>query len=107
MTPCRVRNGPDRLALVTATNSGSSVPERDDAAQPDSARSSSTQAATQKPATTQAAQPKVAFSKPPLGAPIDRIMLPQMYGGDAWPRHQYVDDLEIWNWFPDNATNPH
>ena len=72
-TPCRVRSGADRLALVTATNSGSPVPERDDAAQPDSATSSSTQASTEKPATTEAAQPKVAIGKPALGTPIDRI----------------------------------
>jgi hypothetical protein len=37
-------------------------------------------------------------------SPIDRIMLPQMYGGDFWPRDQYVDDLEIWNWFPPDAS---
>jgi hypothetical protein len=38
------------------------------------------------------------------GSPIDRIMLPQQYGGDEWPRDQYVDDLEIWNGFPANAS---
>jgi hypothetical protein len=40
------------------------------------------------------------------GSPIDRIMLPQQYGGDEWPRDQYVDDVEIWNGFPWNAS-PH
>jgi hypothetical protein len=39
------------------------------------------------------------------GSPIDRIMLPQQYGGDEWPRDQYVDDLEIWNGFPANASD--
>ena len=34
------------------------------------------------------------------GAAISRLMLPQQYGGDAWPRNQYVDDLEIWDGFP-------
>jgi hypothetical protein len=24
--------------------------------------------------------------------------------GDFWPRDQYVDDLEIWNWFPPDAS---
>jgi hypothetical protein len=38
------------------------------------------------------------------GAPISRINLPQMYGGDVWPRDQYVDDLEIWDGFPPNAS---
>lgn len=38
------------------------------------------------------------------GAPIDRIMLPQMYGGAYWPREQYVDDVEIWNGFPPDAS---
>ena len=37
-------------------------------------------------------------------AAIDRIMLPQMYGGDYWPREQYVDDVEIWNGFPPDAS---
>jgi hypothetical protein len=37
-------------------------------------------------------------------AVIDRIMLPQMYGGDFWPREQYVDDVEIWNGFPPDAS---
>src|SRR5687768_14592325 len=94
-TPCRVRSGADRLALVTATNSGSPVPERDDAAQPDSATSSSTQAATEKAATTEAAQPKVAIDKPALGTPIDRIPVhkvsPVIEGG-AYPAKAVVGE---------------
>ncbi len=38
------------------------------------------------------------------GSPIDRLMLPQQYGGDVWPRDQYVDDMEIWNGFPADAS---
>jgi len=38
------------------------------------------------------------------GIRVDRIMLPQMYGGAYWPREQYVDDLEIWNGFPPDAS---
>lgn len=38
------------------------------------------------------------------GSPISRMNLPQMYGGDVWPRDQYVDDLEIWDGFPSNAS---
>ncbi|HEV7609896.1 MAG TPA: family 16 glycoside hydrolase [Steroidobacteraceae bacterium] len=38
------------------------------------------------------------------GSPISRMNLPQMYGGDVWPRDQYVDDLEIWDGFPGNAS---
>lgn len=38
------------------------------------------------------------------GSPIVRINLPQMYGGDEWPREQFVDDVEIWNGFPSNAS---
>jgi hypothetical protein len=34
------------------------------------------------------------------GSPISRMNLPQMYGGNVWPRDQYVDDLEIWDGFP-------
>jgi hypothetical protein len=42
--------------------------------------------------------------------PIDRLMLPQMYGGDVFPavpdnRKQYVDDLEIWNGMPGDASD--
>jgi starch synthase (maltosyl-transferring) len=73
MTPCRAASRADRLALVTATNSGFPVPERDDAAQPGSTESSSPQASTATPATTAAATPRVTVSTPALGAPIDRI----------------------------------
>jgi len=38
------------------------------------------------------------------GSRIDRIMLPQNYGGEEWPRDQYVDDLEIWTGFPAGAS---
>jgi len=38
------------------------------------------------------------------GSPIDRVNLPQMYGGDAYERNQYVDDLEFWDAFPENAS---
>jgi starch synthase (maltosyl-transferring) len=83
------------LALVTATNSGFPVPERDDAAQPDSAASSSTQASTKKPATTEALPPRVAISKPALGTPIDRIPVhkvsPVIEGG-AYPAKAVVGE---------------
>jgi starch synthase (maltosyl-transferring) len=83
------------LALVTATNSGFPVPERDDAAQPDSAASSSTQASTKKPATTEAVPPRVAISKPALGTPIDRIPVhkvsPVIEGG-AYPAKAVVGE---------------
>jgi starch synthase (maltosyl-transferring) len=83
------------LALVTATNSGFPVPERDDAAQPGSAESSSTQASTEKPATTQAARPKIAMSRPALGTPIDRIPVhkvsPVIEGG-AYPAKAVVGE---------------
>src|SRR5215218_6416139 len=95
ITPCRIRSRADRLALVTATNSGFPVPERDDAAQPDSAASSSTQASTEKPATTQAARPKIAMSRPALGTPIDRIPVhkvsPVIEGG-AYPAKAVVGE---------------
>ena len=45
-TPCRP--AADMMALVTATNSGFPVPERDDAAQPGSAESSSPKPALQR-----------------------------------------------------------
>jgi len=38
------------------------------------------------------------------GSPISRMNLPQMYGGDTYPREQYVDDVEIWDGFPSNAS---
>src|SRR4029450_13357910 len=95
LTPCRARSRADRLALVTATNSGFPVPERDDAAQPGSAESSSIQASTEKPATTEAAQPKVTMSTPALGTPIDRIPVhkvsPVIEGG-AYPAKAVVGE---------------
>jgi starch synthase (maltosyl-transferring) len=91
-TPCRAASGADRLALVTATNSGFPVPERDDAAQPES---SSPQASTATPATTAAAEPSVTVSKPSLGAPIDRIPVhkvsPVIEGG-AYPAKAVVGE---------------
>jgi starch synthase (maltosyl-transferring) len=94
-TPCRAASGADRLALVTATNSGFPVPERDDAAQPGSAESSSPQASTATPATTASAEPSVTVSKPSLGAPIDRIPVhkvsPVIEGG-AYPAKAVVGE---------------
>ena len=94
-TPCRAASGADRLALVTATNSGFPVPERDDAAQPGSAESSSSQASTATTGDTQAAQPSVTISKPALGAPIDRIPVhnvsPVIEGG-AYPAKAVVGE---------------
>ena len=94
-TPCRVRSEADRLALVTATNSGFPAPERDDAAQPGSAESSSPQASTETPATTDAAQPTVTVSQPVLGTPIDRIPVhkvsPVIEGG-AYPAKAVVGE---------------
>jgi starch synthase (maltosyl-transferring) len=82
----------DRLALVTATNSGFPVPERDDAAQPGSAESSSPQASTP---TTGAAKPSVTVDRPALGAPIDRIPVhkvsPVIEGG-AYPAKAVVGE---------------
>ncbi len=95
MTPCRAASGADRLALVTATNSGFPVPERDDAAQPGSAEPSSPQASTATPATTAAATPRVTVSTPALGAPIDRIPVhkvsPVIEGG-AYPAKAVVGE---------------
>ncbi len=97
-TPCRVRSEADRLALVTATNSGFPVPERDDAAQPGSAASSAEsdpQASTETPATTAAAPPTVTMSQPELGTPIDRIPVhkvsPVIEGG-AYPAKAVVGE---------------
>jgi starch synthase (maltosyl-transferring) len=94
-TPCRAASGPDRLALVTATNSGFPVPERDDAAQPASAESSSSQATTATPGTTALSESSVTVSKPPLGASIDRIPVhkvsPVIEGG-AYPAKAVVGE---------------
>lgn len=35
--------------------------------------------------------------------PIDRIMIPNLYQGGATPHYQWVDDLEIWDGFPDRG----
>ena len=37
-------------------------------------------------------------------APIDRIMLHQLYSGSTYPIYQWVDDVQIWNQFP--AASP-
>ena len=101
-TPCRTGSRADRLALVTATNSGFPVPERDDAAQPGSAGSSSPQASTATPETTGSAKPSVTVDKPALGAPIDRIPVhkvsPVIEGG-AYPAKAVIGET-----FPIRAT---
>jgi len=38
--------------------------------------------------------------------PLNRIMLPQLYGGDEYPKYQYADDMEVWDGFPSDAS-PH
>jgi hypothetical protein len=38
--------------------------------------------------------------------PLNRIMLPQLYGGDTYPKYQYADDMEVWDGFPHDAS-PH
>ena len=95
LTPCRAASGADRLALVTATNSGFPVPERDDAAQPASTESSSSQASTATPETTALSESSVTMTKPPLGAPIDRIPVhkvsPVIEGG-AYPAKAVVGE---------------
>jgi hypothetical protein len=35
---------------------------------------------------------------------IDRLMLPQLYAGGSYPQEQWVDDLELWDGFPANAS---
>ncbi len=83
------------MALVTATNSGFPVPERDDAAQPGFAESASPQTSADTPATTAAAQPTVIISQPVLGTPIDRIPVhkvsPVIEGG-AYPAKAVVGE---------------
>ncbi|HZL75019.1 MAG TPA: maltotransferase domain-containing protein, partial [Propionibacteriaceae bacterium] len=80
---------------MTATNSGFPVPERDDAAQPGSAESSSPQASTATPTTTGSAKPSVTVDQPALGAPIDRIPVhkvsPVIEGG-AYPAKAVVGE---------------
>lgn len=38
------------------------------------------------------------------GAPINRIMMPNLYSGSAYPIYQWVDDLQIWDGFPPDAA---
>ena len=71
-TPCRMHSQADRLALVTASNSGFPGPERDDATQPGPAESSS-QVSAPPPETSPGGQPNVTVSKQTLGASFDRI----------------------------------
>src|SRR5215211_3842843 len=93
-TPCRATRLADRLALVTATNSGQPMPERDDAAQPGSTESSS-QAATTPPDPSPAGKPTVTIDKPILGAIFDRIPVhkvsPLIEGG-AYPAKAVVGE---------------
>ena len=37
---------------------------------------------------------------------INRIMLPQLYGGDTYPKYELADDMEVWDGFPSDAS-PH
>jgi len=39
-------------------------------------------------------------------APINRIMMPNLYSGSAYPIYQWLDDLQIWDGFPPDAA-PH
>jgi len=39
-------------------------------------------------------------------APIDRIMVNQLYSGSPYPIYQWVDDLRIWNNFPPPTDDP-
>ncbi len=51
----------------------------------------------------------VDHSGPNMGvnnAPIDRIMMPNLYSGGAYPIYQWVDDVQIWDGFPPDAA-PH
>jgi hypothetical protein len=36
--------------------------------------------------------------------PINRMMLPQLYGGDDYPKYELVDDMEVWDGFPHDAS---
>ena len=68
-TPCRAASPADRLAHVTATNSGLPTPERDDATQSGSTESSS-QPSAAPPDTPPAGK---TLGQPPLGSIFDRI----------------------------------
>jgi len=39
-------------------------------------------------------------------APINRIMMPNLYSSTSYPIYQWVDDLQIWDSFPSDAA-PH
>ena len=39
-------------------------------------------------------------------APINRIMMPNLYSSTAYPIYQWVDDVQIWDSFPSDAA-PH
>jgi len=41
-----------------------------------------------------------------FNAPINRIMMPNLYSGGSYPIYQWVDDLQIWDGFPPDAA-PH
>jgi hypothetical protein len=43
---------------------------------------------------------------PGSSQPIDRLLLPQLYGGDTYPKYELVDDMEVWDNFPADAS-PH
>ena len=92
--PRRPASGADRLAFVTATNSGFPVPERDDAAQP-GLQNPRPPSRTATPETKAPAESSVTMSKPPLGAPIDRIPVhkvsPVIEGG-AYPAKAVVGE---------------
>src|SRR6188472_857001 len=93
-TPCRSRSMADKLRIVTATNSGLPMPERDDAAQAASAESSHQGSATP-PDTSPGGTPAVTIAKPTLGATFDRIPVhnvsPVIEGG-AYPAKAVVGE---------------
>ena len=37
-------------------------------------------------------------------APINRIMMPNLYSSTAYPIYQWVDDVQIWDGFPPDAA---
>lgn len=48
-------------------------------------------------------------SGPNTGAgslPVNRIMMPNLYSGSAYPISQYVDDIQIWSGFPTSDDDP-
>ena len=44
-------------------------------------------------------------NKGPANAPINRIMVNQLYTGGALPAYQWVDDLQIWSTFPSASSS--